>query len=179
MCRVFISLCLSEDCDGAAVRLRDALQTAGISTFLCNSLLGDDIPAAIANALDACELFVVLGTEGYGKQGDTGFSTKQELEFAIGHSKPICLIKRCDEFAAPLTRLYLPAGMLHQLWPPHTCMPPDLLGNVMAKLEAGGARASAAAVHEFDIYSGRPAVQQSSRCVSVAVAVPVAHVHVG
>jgi hypothetical protein len=157
--RVFISLCLSDDSDSAAVKLRNALEAAGISCFLCNSLLGDDLADDIARALDACEVFVVLGTEGYGKQGLSRFSTKQELEFAVSHGKPICLIKRCDAFADPVTRMYLPASMLHQLWYPHTDMPAGLVADISAKLEAAAARAAA---EESD-----PAVWQQ-RCVNDA-----------
>jgi hypothetical protein len=40
----------------------------------------------ISGALDACELFVVIGTEGYGMQGDSRFSTREELKFAVGHA---------------------------------------------------------------------------------------------
>jgi hypothetical protein len=140
--RVFISFRISDD-DGAAVKLKDALEAAGISAFVCGSLLGDDIAAAIANALDACELFIVLGTVLYGTQGDTGFSTRQELQFAVDHHKPICLIKRCSlkhplAFQDPLTRLYLPASMLFDVWPPGERMPENLVDDIRAKLESAG-----------------------------------------
>jgi hypothetical protein len=134
-CPVFISFRLGED-DGTAIELKEALEAAGISCFLCNPLVGDNLAAMIAAALDACELFVVLGTKGYGEQGDTRFSTREELQFAVDHDKPIFLIKRCDEFADPLTRSHLPASMFRQEWLPHTNMPQDLVDNIKAKLEA-------------------------------------------
>jgi hypothetical protein len=137
-CRVFISLRICENSDAAAETLWNALEAAGISAFLCGgTLVGGNIAADIAGALDACELFVVIGTEGYGMQGDSSFSTREELEFAVGRSIPIFLIKRCDDFADPLTNLYLPANMLHQTWAPHTRMPADIVKDVRAKLEAG------------------------------------------
>jgi hypothetical protein len=138
VCPVFISLRLNEDEDHAAVKLRDALEAVGISCFLCGgALVGDDIAAEIAGALDACELFVVLGTEGYGMQGDSGFSTRQELQFAVSCNKPIFLIKRCDDaFADPLTRLYLPENMLYQVWRPHTDLPKEIIADIKTKLEA-------------------------------------------
>jgi hypothetical protein len=135
MARVFISVKLNQD-DGAAVQLKKALEAAGVTVYLCNPRPGDELAGEIAGALDACELFVVLGTEFYGEPGDCSFSTREELEFAVGHSKPIFLIKRCDEFADPLTRLYLPAGMFHQLWSPHTDMPEGLVDDIRAKLNA-------------------------------------------
>jgi hypothetical protein len=95
-----------------------------------------NLAAEIASALDACELFVVLGTTGYGEQGDSRFSTREELEFVVSRRKPICLIKRCEAFADPLTQMYLPASMLHQVWDPLTDMPEDLVDNIKAKLAA-------------------------------------------
>jgi hypothetical protein len=45
------------------------------------------------------------------------------------------LIKRCDTFADPLTKLYLPASTYHlQVWPPHTNMPADLVSNIKERL---------------------------------------------
>jgi hypothetical protein len=138
---VFLSLRLIED-DGAAVKLQDALEAAGISCFLCDPLAGDDLATDIAHAVDACELFVVLGTKHYGEQGDSRFSTRQELQLAIDRRKPIFLIKRCVgafEFADPLTQMYLPTSMFHQEWLPHQKMPEmfyeNLVGNIKAKLE--------------------------------------------
>jgi hypothetical protein len=106
-CRVFISLRLCESNEWEINQLKEALEAAGISVFLCGATpVGGNIAADVANALNACELFLVLGTEHFGVQGDTNFSTRQELEFAVGHGKPIFLIKRCDEFKDPLTRMY-------------------------------------------------------------------------
>jgi hypothetical protein len=135
-CTVFLSLRVHED-DGGAVRLRDALEAAGVSVYLCDPLAGDELAAEIAVALDACELFVVLGTRSYGMPSDCKFSTREELQFAKDHRKPIFLIKRCDEFADPLTRLYLPAGMCYRLWPPLTDIPEDLVDEIVVKLAAG------------------------------------------
>jgi hypothetical protein len=137
-CSVFISVRLSEDEDGAATTLKDALETARIPTFLCGDRArpGDDIAEGISRSLDACELFVVLGTEGFGKQGDTHFSTREELSFAMGCRKPIFLIKRCNEFEDPLTKMYLPAAMLYVEWPPRTPMPETLVDEIRDKLEA-------------------------------------------
>jgi hypothetical protein len=138
VCRVFISFRIHED-DGAAETLWNALEDVGISAFLCGgTLVGGNIAADIANALDACELFVVLGTAEYGKQGDSSFSTREELEFAVDHSIPIFLIKRCDEFEDPLTRLSLPARMLYVRWDPGMrSLPIGLVDEVQAKLDAG------------------------------------------
>jgi hypothetical protein len=135
--RVFISMRVSENrADGAAAQLMDALEAVGISCFVCGGTpVGDNIAADIACALDACELLVVLGTEEYGTQGESQFSTREELQFAVDHDKPIFLVKRCDEFADPLTRFHLPASMLCVEWAPFTGMPLDLVDKIVSKLE--------------------------------------------
>jgi hypothetical protein len=138
--RVFISVRLCEDSDHAAAKLKEALRVAGVSAFVCDPLVGDDIAGDIARALDACELFVVLGTEGYGTQGDTWYSTREELQFAKDRRKPIFLIKRCDAFFAdPLAQMCLQGNLLHTTWYPHTSMPKDLVADIRAKLEAARA----------------------------------------
>jgi hypothetical protein len=133
--RVFVSLRLSEDSEHSASQLKEALEASGISVFLCNPLVGDNLAAHIANAVDDCELFVVLGTEHYGVQGDSAFSTREELQLAVDRRKPIFLIRRCDAFKDPLAQMYLPGSTFHQLWPPSTPMPQDLVDNIRAKLE--------------------------------------------
>jgi hypothetical protein len=133
--RVFVSLRLSEDGDHAASQLKTALEAAGISVFLCNPLVGDNLAVDIARAVGDCELFIVLGTDGYGVQGDSPFSTRQELQLAVDRCKPIFLIKRCDAFKDPLAQMYLPASTFHQLWQPHMFMPRELVDNIKEKLE--------------------------------------------
>jgi hypothetical protein len=135
-CRVFISFRFCEDGDNAVPQLEEALHDAGISAFVCDPQVGDNIAAAVACAVDACELFVVLGTVGYGTQGESRFSTREELDFAVSHNKPIFLIKRCDVFDDPVARRYLPDSMLHQEWLPCTRMPDGLVEDIKAKLEA-------------------------------------------
>jgi hypothetical protein len=127
---------LWEDSDLAASQLKSALEAVGISAFVCGtSSVGDDIVADISRALDACELFVVLGTRGFGKQGESSFSTRQELLFAVNNNKPIFLIKRCEEFEDTLTSLLLPDSMLHEVWEPCMDMPGHLVDNIRTKLE--------------------------------------------
>jgi hypothetical protein len=135
-CPVFISLRLKED-DGTALTLKEVLKEFGVSAFLCNPLVGDELAEDISNAIDACEVFVVVGTRGFGEQGDSGFSTRQELLYAVGRRKPIVLIQRCDEFAHPLIKFYASTCLLHVRWEPGTRMPPELLECVLGALELG------------------------------------------
>jgi hypothetical protein len=134
--RVFISVRLFEDStDNASVQLKVALENAGVSCFLCDiNSVRTSLPGAISQAMDDCELFVVLGTRGYGKQGDSTFSTREELQFAMDHRKPIFLIKRCQEFEDPLTRMSLPAGTPHVPWDPATDFPANLVNDIRVKL---------------------------------------------
>jgi hypothetical protein len=131
---VFIALRLCED-DGAACHLKDALEAAGISAFLCgDTSVGNDIAVDIARALDVCELFVALGTKSFGVQGDSSMSTRQELLFAVNNNKPIFLIKRCDEFEDATAREYL-SDVVHHEWHLLTDIPGDLVDNIKTKLD--------------------------------------------
>jgi hypothetical protein len=157
--RVFVSLRISEDGDRAARQLKEALEAAGFSVFLCNPLVGDNLAGDIATAVGDCELFIVLGTEHYGVQGDSAFSARQELQLAIDRRKPIFLIKRCDAFKDHLAQMYLPASTFHVRWDPHIAMPRDLVDNIRAKLEAIPPSPPSAATES------EPLAVQHQRCV--------------
>jgi hypothetical protein len=130
-CEVFISFRIREN-DGAAQALKLQLESRGINTFVCNTEPCADVMEDVSAALESCKLFVVLGTESYGeKTGSFGFSTFNELCFAIQKEKKIFLIKRCDEFKVTTTVLWLPFTKLHALWMPHTKMPEDLVDEIV------------------------------------------------
>ncbi len=53
--------------------------------------IGDNIAAAIIDALSLCKLSVIMGTYTYGEKTDANFSTFNELVFIITDKKPFFL----------------------------------------------------------------------------------------
>jgi hypothetical protein len=138
MAKVFISLCFGEAMKEAKV-LKAALEARGISAFLCAVPEGDSIASAVADAIDACRLVVVMGTQTYGKDTGIGFSTFQELQFIIDEKKPMFLVKMCERFELSLTRLRLGGDICYAPWAVGAALPAGLVDRVIQKLDGTAA----------------------------------------
>jgi hypothetical protein len=131
--QVFISFRIEEAGD-APDKLKAALERRGVTSFVSTQdstslSIADDV----AEALDVCKVFVILGTETYGKKTDIGFATYNELLFACDRDKPRYLIKMLDgEFKVPTTLLRLPKDMPFKVWRPGTDLPPEILDGLCA-----------------------------------------------
>ena len=122
MCEIFISLRFVEAHEEAKI-LQAALISAGITVFLCDVPEGFNIASTIAHNIDECKLAVVMGTSTYGKDTGAGFSTHEELAMICDDKKAMFLIKMCDRFEVPETRLRLSNGIAHFSWLPSTESP--------------------------------------------------------
>jgi hypothetical protein len=131
--RIFISFRFAEaEIEGRT--LKAALQEQGVSTFLCDVPEGDDIAAIIAKALDQCKLVVILGTETYGMDTGAGFSTFEELRFIKDEKKSVFLVKMCERFAAPETRLRISNSISRFNWEKGLDLPSTLVPRIIEKL---------------------------------------------
>ena len=130
----FISLRFAE-AKSEALLLKSALEEKGISTFLCDILEGGDIAAAIIQAIDSCELCIIMGSETYGTDSGAGFSTFEELRFIIDEKKPFFLVKMCEKFTVPETRFRLGKAVSYFPWGPGQPMPNDIVGRIIDKLD--------------------------------------------
>eukprot|EP00730_Choanoeca_flexa_P006681 TRINITY_DN12203_c2_g4_i14.p1 TRINITY_DN12203_c2_g4~~TRINITY_DN12203_c2_g4_i14.p1 ORF type:complete len:269 (+),score=69.00 TRINITY_DN12203_c2_g4_i14:111-809(+) len=116
---IFISLRFGEALP-AAEALKAKLEAKGVSVFLCAVAAGGNLYREIASNIDACRLVVILGTKTYGKDTGIGFCTANELEFIISENKEIFLVKMCDRFDEPTTRMTLGRHIMHHPWMPAT-----------------------------------------------------------
>jgi hypothetical protein len=133
--QLFISLRFVEAINEATA-LKTALETRGISTFLCAVDPGGDICSEIVNALHACQLTIIMGTKTYGKNTRAGYSTFEELRFIINEPKPFFLVKMCDRFEEPETRFRLDSSVSYFPWAPGLPMPVDLVTKIVEKLSS-------------------------------------------
>jgi hypothetical protein len=65
--------------------------------------LGIIIPTAITNA----KMAIVMGSKTYGKKTESNFSTYQEMQIILIEEKPMFLLKMCEEWEEPQTRLMM------------------------------------------------------------------------
>ena len=105
---VFISFRIDESLDEARA-LAQRLAGINVEAFLSQDDLekSTDWREEIANSLDACEVFVVLGTETYGAPGSTTQGTWEELLEAKDQQKAMFVIKMCVKFGLTKTRMEL------------------------------------------------------------------------
>ena len=67
------------------------------------SNLGIIIPTALANA----KMAIVMGSETYGKKTESNFSTFEEMQLILSEEKPMFLLKMCEEWEEPQTKLMM------------------------------------------------------------------------
>lgn len=103
-----------------------------LNAVIVSTPQGEDIAAQVATLLDAARMVIIFGSETYGK-GTVNFSTKEELQFIMDEKKPFFLIKMCERFAEPRTRLVLSKAVAYFLWMPNDPMPPSLIPELVAK----------------------------------------------
>jgi hypothetical protein len=65
--------------------------------------LGIIIPTALANA----KMAIIMGSKTYGKKTESNFSTYNEMHFILSEKKPMFLLKMCDEWEEPQTRVMI------------------------------------------------------------------------
>ena len=91
----------------------------------------------IAEQLEHCKLVVVMGSETYGQRTASINSTFEELQFILSEGKDFFLIKMCDRFKCPHTRMAFGSGIVYKHWAPGTDMPPGLVTDVVQALGVG------------------------------------------
>ena len=86
-CDMFCSFRLEETFP-LAEALKGALASHGISLFVCAVPAGESIAKQIAHNLMQCKMALILGSETYGKETNSSFSTYRELTVIMDEKKP-------------------------------------------------------------------------------------------
>jgi hypothetical protein len=133
MYQIFISLRFAEASDEANA-LKSALEERGISTFVCAVHPGGDIAREIVIALHNCQLAIIMGSRTYGRDTGVGFSTHKELRFIQDDRKPFFLVKMCERFEEPETRMRLDNSVSYFQWLSGSPMPGDLITKISERL---------------------------------------------
>jgi hypothetical protein len=135
--QVFISY-LMEEAGKEAGRLKAALEARNVSSFVSHLDVGwgGNFVDTTAAAVVGCALFVVLGTETYGKETSVGLSGCHELKFALDEGKPLLLIKMFDggQFKVPMTQQLLPRDVPSVRWGLHTDLRGELVDTICSSV---------------------------------------------
>jgi hypothetical protein len=106
---VFISLRYAEAGKEAKV-LKVALERKGCSVYINETRAGGNMWVEIAEKLEQCALVVIMGSLTYGQKTSSINSTFEEMQFLLSERKHFYLIKMCERFQLPHTRMAFAAG---------------------------------------------------------------------
>jgi hypothetical protein len=134
------------ECKPEVKALQAALKQEGVNTIVIGELPGGDLLRAVSEGMEAADLFIVMGTETYGKETSGVIDTYQEMVYIKSSRKPYFLINMNPEsslmrFKESATNLVFNLNMVSwERWKVGKPMPPKLVEHVMAKLAdtAGG-----------------------------------------
>jgi hypothetical protein len=93
---IFISWRMSE-CEREVKTLQAALEECGFKVIVIGDLPDSGLLEAVAKGMDEAALFVVMGTETYGKQTSGSTDTYKEMQFIASSGKPYFLINMNPE----------------------------------------------------------------------------------
>ena len=136
---VFISWRMAE-CKKEVRQLQPALEALGVNVIVVGELPGGDLKRAVEEGMAEAHLFIIMGTETYGKKTSGKIDTWAEMQEIKRSGKPFFLINLNPEaskmrFKEDLTnQLFdLDKETWHR-WVPGAEMDPQLPGSIMEEL---------------------------------------------
>jgi hypothetical protein len=144
---VFVSWRMSE-CKAEVKVLRTALEAKGVKVIVIGELPGGDLLQAVTQGMEAADLFIVMGTETYGRQTSGIIDTYKEMQYIISSKKPFFLVNmnpepslmRFQEGAANL--VFNLNTVSWKRWAVGAPMSPKVVEEILQKLLEGSAAAS-------------------------------------
>ena len=99
------------ECKAEVKALKAALEKAGVRVIVVGELPGEDLLEAVVQGMDEADLFIIMGTETYGRRTNDLFDTRKEMQqiisskMAIRPRKPLPL-----HFGQPTGCMMFPAS---------------------------------------------------------------------
>jgi serine/threonine protein kinase len=147
---VFVSWRMSE-CKAEVKVLRTALEAKGVKVIVIGELPGGDLLQAVTQGMAAADLFIVMGTETYGRQTSGIIDTYKEMQYIVSSKKPYFLVNmnpdaslmHFQEGAANL--IFNLSTVSWERWEVGSPMSPKVIDKIMQKLEEDRVAAAPAA----------------------------------
>ena len=76
------------ECKAEVKALKAALEKAGVRVIVVGELPGEDLLEAVVQGMDEADLFIIMGTETYGRRTNDLFDTRKEMQQIISSKKP-------------------------------------------------------------------------------------------
>ena len=86
----FISWRMAES-KAEVMALKAALEKEGVKVIVIGELPGEDLLQAVTQGMKAADLFIIMGTETYGKQTSGLIDTYKEMQYIGSSGKPYFL----------------------------------------------------------------------------------------
>jgi serine/threonine protein kinase len=120
--------------------LQAALEGLGVEVIVISELAGADLLKAVSAGMDVADIFIIMGTETYGKETSGSIDTYKEMQQIVSSNKPYFLINMNPEtslmrFQESSTNLLFPlANMSWERWEVGAPMPLNLPQKVANKV---------------------------------------------
>ena len=128
------------ECKPEVKALRAALEHEGLNTIVIGELAGGDLLKAVTEGMDAADLFIIMGTETYGRETSGVICTYQEMMYIKSSKKPFFLINMNPKsslmkFKEPATNVVFNLNTVAwERWEVGTPISAKLVGNITSKL---------------------------------------------
>jgi tetratricopeptide (TPR) repeat protein len=87
------------ECKAEVKRLETALRDAGVKVIVIGELPGGDLLKAVTEGMEEADLFIIMGTETYGKGTSGIIDTYQEMQYIKSSKKPFFLFNMNPELS--------------------------------------------------------------------------------
>jgi tetratricopeptide (TPR) repeat protein len=145
---VFVSWRMAE-CKKEVEALQKSLQPHGVKVVVVGELPGGDLLQSVIEGMEAADLFIIMGTETYGRQTSGIIDTYKEMQYIVASKKPYFLfnmntelsLMRFSEGAANL--VFNLNTIAWERWAVGAPIPPKSIPKILKKLEERGNRSRA------------------------------------
>jgi hypothetical protein len=135
----FVSWRMSE-CKTEVKALQTALEAKGVGVIVVGELPGGDLLQAVTKGMDEADLFIIMGTETYGRQTSGIIDTYAEMQKIKISGKPFFLFnmnpeKSLLQFKEATTNMVFPLATISwERWDVGALMPVNCIDKVLQKL---------------------------------------------
>lgn len=95
---------------------KELLAKKRINAIIVNTENSESIFKVVVDNISQATIVVIFGTEDYGEDTGTGYSSYDELTYIRESRKPFFLIKMCENFKYASTQFRLPNSLMAARW---------------------------------------------------------------
>lgn len=138
---VFVSWRMGECKDEVKEQLQPVLEARGVTVIVVGELAGGDLLQAVTDGMEKADVYVVMGTETYGKRTSGSIDTYQEMQYIVSSRKPYFLFNMNPDDSlmrfkeAPANMIFNLNNISWERWRVGDPMPSKAADNIVEKLQ--------------------------------------------